>query len=791
MGSGFTNDFQTGDVVGEFEMEAPGVSTYFLHGTLPLPAEIYFDHTTASPFAVRDQDGVVVAAQIEIVSRYPKASDGADVVELIAEVARPAGVNSGDRLVYEVLWNPNTPVAHRIDSAVQAMLNTSDALILRTTDVFGHSYEADLLSDLQTNNVSDLRTMRDGTYARQVRTHENLTPVTPVAGSTGTLPHMMGVHSYITTWKDAGYITIDLRVHNGHQGLDSETDEDDSMGKVYFNEIELVVPDGWILRQAFETQTFGIKYNEGVTDVYPILEPVGGGDLHVMRIQDQFHRRLVLSKAGWNANALSAVREEGLAFCRDGISADDFRFLSWWNPVSARYATNNLPLPDLGFLETPSQSRTQVENEFSGVVSAFEAGTTGPWPMTYGAQGWAHPWGPKSGGYQGGSEINFWDGVRTAYGRSVDGYRLFQTIHRMYSERHPTALYDRYGDAYSMEDWIYAGPDGPVLPNWMLLIPWAALGDPHGFLLAPTFQVTAVANQDRTPAYEGTLAGFEHIDTEHLIRYTRNTKALVWLGNDSLAKDDLMLQAELCRATYTKLPQNNFGAGISTGLLRDWEYIQTNPGDGFDLNRGDGWVMDTVSAYYSVAEPAWRTKARPWFDDVIDLVEMGQSTCSGTIMSKPNTAHFGGQYRILQSISESILEFALWGMRSSVLDGDDAASAGRLNEVIKKSAYAMISPRVWSISNSAPHFYTALGPYDQGQPSFCGYVPPDGHESYDNWQTWNVFSYGYILTGDQQFLTKAGQMAGGTLTVENVLGNGNVGKVETRAGIIGVLQSLE
>ena len=788
-GQGFTNNFETGDVVAEFELAAPGINTFFLKGTLPMPPELYPLNTTTPPFSVRDADGNVVDAQVEIVSRYANPAHGADVVEIIAQVNRPAGTSSGDRIVYEVIWRASAQPTHTVDPQIQTILDTPDSIVLRCTDVFGHPYEADLLNDVRINNTAELRTNRDGPFVHQVRTYENLEPVTPVAGSLGTLPHLMGVHSYITTWKDAGFFSIDLRVHNGHEGLDATTTDDDSMGRVYFNELELVVPDGWSLYQAFETPSFGTMYNQGATDVYPIVSPVGGGDLHVMRVQEQFHRRLILCKDGWRGRALVALREEGLGFCRDGFSDTDFRFLSWWNPVSARYISQNIPMPDLSFLETPAQARDKVLSDYAGVAVAFQNGSTGPWPLTFGRLGWAHPWGPMSGGFQGGTEIHFWDGVRTAYGASVDGYHYFQTLHRMYTERHPTALYDRHGEPYNLESWVYDDGDGPILPTWILLIPWLSLGDPHGFTTAPTFQVDAVTTQDRRPAYENTLAGFEHIDTEHLIRYTRSAKVLAWLGNDAIAKDDLELQAELCRATYTILPQNEYGQGITTGLLFDRQYVESYPHQGFDLNRGDGWVFDTVSTYYALADPAWRSRVRPWFDDVIDLVELGQSTCSGTIMSKPNTAHFGGQYRILQSISESILEYALWGMRSTVLDGQDSASATRLNNVIKRSTYAMISPQVWSNADASPHFYTALGPYDDSQPSFCGYVPPDGHEGYDNWQTWNVFSYGYLLTGDTQFLNKAAQMAGGTLTPAAVLGNGNAGKVETRAGMIGMLQS--
>ena len=788
-GQGFTNEFEEGDVVAEFELAAPTSADFVVHGTLPLPPGLYLPGSALAPFTLRDSDGTIVPAQVEVVSRYPASDDGADVVELLARVPRPGGASPGDRIEYDVLWSPHTPAAHTIDAEVQTLIQTPGAVTLRTSDVFGHVYEADLLADLRQGNANDLRTKRDGLAASQWRTYENLEPVVPVSGSTGTLPHLMGVHSYVTSWQGEPVISLDLRLHNGHEGRDATTDSDDPMGKVYFEDLELVVPDGWVLAQAYPTPTFGTFYNEGAERVWPLVTPIPGGDLHVMEIQAQFHRRLVLYRAGHEVEAQSTLREEGLAFCRDGANEGGFRYLSWWNPISGRYWAQNFALPTLDYLESPAQSRGDLEGDSAAVEAALNAGTPGPWPVNYGALGWAHPWGPQSGGFQGGSEIYYWDGLRTAWGASNAGYRLFQMQHRMYTERHATALYDRYGEPYNLEDWVYEGPNGPILPTWLFIIPWLPLGDPHGFTSAPTFQVDAVAAQDRKPDYEDTLAGFGWVDKEHLIRYTRSAKVLVWLGNDALAKDDLFLQAELCRGTYSILPQNEFDEVITTGMLWDLRYIETNPQDGFNIDRGEGWILDTAASYYALADPAWRTQARPWFDDVIGVIELGQSACSGTIMSKPNLAHFGGQYRLVQSISECILQNGLWGVRSSVLDGQDPAMVTRVNNIIKKSTAAMISPQIWSTADSSPYFYTALGPHDQEQPAFCGYVPPDGHEGNDGWQTWNVFAFGYLLTGSSQYLSKATEQAGGSLTVNGVTGDGGTGKLETRAGVLSLLQN--
>ncbi len=790
-GNEFNNTFEENDVVAEFELAAPSVPDFVLRGTLPLPGELFLPGGAQVPFTIRSSDGTIVPAQHEVVSRYASDSEGADVVELLARVSRPAGASPGDRIVYQVLWSPHTPVtSHTMSTEVDTLVNTPGAVTLRTRDVFGNEYTADLLADLRLSDPDELQVERDGPAASQWRTYENLEPTTPTDGPTGTLPHMMGVHTYVTSWEGEPFVSIDIRVHNGHDGHDLGTDRDDPMGKVYFEDLELVVPDGWVLAQAFESPTFGAFYSEGPDRVWPLVTPLPANDLHVMDIQMQFHRRLVLYPDGYENEAHSALKEEGLAFCRDGTSATDFRFLSWWNPVSARYFAQNLPLPNLDYLESPAQSRIDLLDDYTDVENALSNGTPGPWPINYGAQGWAHPWGPLSGGLHGGSEIYYWDGLRTAWGASNEGYRLFQMTHRMYTERHPTALYDLHGDAYNPEDWIVSGPNGDFLPTWMFIIPWLPLGDPHGFTTAPTFQIDAVVAQDRVPDYEETLTSFGYVDKEHLIRYTRSAKVLAWLGNDALAKGDLELQAELARSTYSILPQSAFDEAITTGALCDLRYVESNPGDGFDIDRGEGWIFDTAAAWYALADPAYRARSLYWFDDVVDLLELGQSDCAGTIMSKPNTAHFSGQYRLLQSISECILQNGLWGIRTTVYDDAHPSQAFRVGEIIEKSALAMISPQVWSVADGSPHFYTALGPYDQEQSAFCGYVPPDGHEGNDAWQTWNVYPFGYLLTGNQNFLSKAAIQAGGSLTVSSVTHDGGLGKLETRAGMIALLQLL-
>lgn len=778
-------------LVGRLEVEAPTETRFVLRGTLPVPRGFYMGAENESPFVVLSPTGIRSAAQVEIVSSYPSPSDGADVLEILAQVRRPEGAAQGEPLVYDVFWSPNYPGRHHVAPSVRDVLETPNSIVLRSTDVFGHSYQADLLADLRESNLEDLRSMRDGAVAQTSRTYEDLLAIAPVAGPNGTLPHFMGVHSYFTTWNNEEYISLDLRIHNGHDGLDPVEASDDPLGKLYFNELEIVVPEGWRVQQAYSSPSKGNRYREGNRLIWPLVAPLRSGKLHMMPPQAQFHRRLVLSRESSKEQARSALAESGLAFCRPGENEVGEALFSWWNPDTARYWAQNLPLPDLAYLGTQADMRAQQGEEFDAIAAAVSNGRPGPWPINTGNLGWAHPWGLAVGNMHGGSEIFYFDGLETAWSASKVGYRKYQLTHRMYTERHPTALYDHDGEPFQLEDWIVQGSNGPYLPTWIFMVPWLQLGDPFGFTSAPTFQVEAVQAQGLAPDYEPQLEQFQWIDAQHLVRYTRSAKVLAWLGNDALAKDDLRMQAELCRATYSALPQTNSGQSITTGLHHDRKYVFENPGDGFIIDRGEGWILDTVACAYALADRRWRRTAFSWFEDVVETIAVGQSGCSGSIMSKPNLAHFRGQYRILQSISECILQNGLWGVASSVFDGVDPYRLGQVQQVLKTSAYAMISDEVWDPETDSPHFYTALGPWDQNEPSFCGFVPEGGHEGDDSYQTWNTFVFGFRLTGDARFMYRAAQMAGGVLTPEQIGMDNHSGELETRAGMISFLQTRE
>ena len=149
------------DVVAELAVDAPALEEFVLHGTFPVPPGTFVDGDGPLPFMVRDTDGRLQPAQVETVSRYARGERGAEVVEVLARVHRPADTLPGQRLRYDVVWSPHERREHELRPHVEQFLAAPHDLVVLAHDAFGHAYSADLLTDVRHHTV-ELRTSRDG-----------------------------------------------------------------------------------------------------------------------------------------------------------------------------------------------------------------------------------------------------------------------------------------------------------------------------------------------------------------------------------------------------------------------------------------------------------------------------------------------------------------------------------------------------------------------------------------------------------------------------------------------------
>ncbi len=789
----------TGAVAAVLETQSAGLDSYILRGTFPVPPNTFPRGDGLQPFTIYDYDGTPLETQTELVSRYANASDGADVVEVIARVRLDPEIATDAYTRFEVRQaprnaapNPGAPGVEDLSAPenltpnVTAMLADPQSIEIAAYDVFGHKYVCYPLDGTGWKKLT-----RYGLVQTELRVFQTMEPETEVAGTQGTLPHLFGVHSYVSTFRGDDLIGLDLRFNNAHSGNDKGSDADDPLDRVYFDRIELIVPSNWFVEGAFEDPFFGGDVISNGKRILQLVEPNTQGKKHVMTWLGQTHRRLMLATSSLDVAAQKYVSDgAGQGFCVEGTDPDDeHEYWSWWNRGTARFGTQNYELPSLAHMNIDSL-RTNEANAFQSLRNHLVFGTgTGSYPIVAGVLGWAHPWGVTYGGMTGGNEIFIYDGVTTANIASRLSTQRFKATHRMHTDRQPTALYNIDGEPTSPEDWLVGGE---YVPFEHYNVPNLSTGDPFGLGDAPQFQINYAVSTGRTPPYEATLRSFQPHDYQHYVRYTRSAKVLAWLVNDSIAKDDLRMQAENYRLGYHPYKNSMFGFQGS-GMKSDQVFVWSNPGVGFGYGRGEAWGADCVVAAYALSDPSYRADVLPWFQTLASIISDGQAACSGFIQANISPKLLNGLYRGRQQIEQSITESMLQGLRETVFRGADQARSDLVRDVLRDSLYGFVSDMNFIPGELVPPSMTAVGPVDVTKPVWCSFkqMPKNGWSPYkEGYQDWSSFAWGYELTGDPIFLSRAlGQLGNNGSLYGHMLGGG-VSNIENRAALIALVQRL-
>lgn len=791
---------------GRMELGAPDSEVFMLHGTMPVPPGTWPSPDGKAPFVVVDVGGAFIPAQVETVSRYANPADGADVVEVIAQVHRPPGVQPGDRVQYEVRHAPHvqpssmappedamgiapSAVTANSPANLRSLIENPESIRITSRDVFGHEYEALPLADWPDSNP---RILRWGAYQLQLGTYDTMMPTEPDDGLSGSLPHGLGVHSYMSILAGSPVLQFDIRFNNAADGNDKTTDQDNPLGKMYFDSIDIEVPIGWVVMQDVEDPSFGDSFERRERMVFPIVDINDDGSMHSMPSQAQFHRRLVIVQEGLELEGRRLLDKQGLAFAVPSQPGDNQQY-SWQNTNLPRFLTQAHAIPSLDFMGLENV-RAELAAEQSEVRSHLTAGTNmGGVPIKTERLGWAHPSGIPYAGMTGGWQVHLFDGVRTASAASTKGYLGLSDRFRMANDRMPNALYSITGNPSRVADWLVGSGSNAYVPFTQYNGKLNGKADPFGYDQAPTFQRVYVEENGLSPDYEEELDGFQAHDRQHLVRYAGAVKALAWLGNDWLAKDALLMMAESFHMEYHGHYNSSVFSIQGTGLLNKIHYVQQNPGIGFDIGRGEGWGLDAVVASYALTKSdAWRNQTRAWLAPVVDMVFDGQADCSGIIGSKINK-WLGGNYRVRSSIEMSILESALRGMRERVFDDVDSARYAMLGDVLHDSYYGMIGNMSWAPGNAGPWSHLAVAPLDTlNQAPYCVQddLPIDGQDGYlENYQCWSSLAFGYEMTGNPEFLARARLMTdGGSLTAS--LQSDGTKNLGNRSALLALVQAI-
>ena len=787
-----SNSATGGEVLATLQMTVPTPSSYVVRGTIPVPKGTFPRADGRIPLSIRDIDGLVVPTQMEIVSRYPNDADGADVVEVLARVRRPVGVAAGTKVSYQVVDNPHLDVKLPIKKDVLDLLGMRDSVVVSAKDVFGNEYRFYPLDGVRSAPVSNtVKSLRKGSAAVETRTYGVMKPQTAQLGApTGALPHFFGVHAYTTAWAGEDFLSLELRINNGASGANKTTGftDDDPLGHVYFRSLELQVPAGWQILSDITDPYQGTATTSGNVTRMELVKPMADGTMHILPQQAMFHRRLALARSSAISNAVSALEKEPIAFCKAGSSPSGVPLWSWWNPQTARYFPQRLPLPDLSHL-----GQTSIQGNVAGFYNTIRGhlqnGTaTGGYPWSFPNFGWAHIYGVQYGGMTSGSEIWFYDGFKTASASSREGYRSYEFSHRMYCERQPQLLMNSDGEQTRVEQWVVQTPTLTYTPMNYFQRLTSNSNDPFGMNVSPAYQRNYVIANNLKPTYETDIVTSSPIDFQHYIRFLRSPMVLTWLGNDSIAKDDLRMAAECFRMSYSEHYNNSGGYSIPSTLRAKMTQVNVRPNKGFAFGRGESWGLVSAICAYSISDANFRARYRPWFGIAADVIVNGQSACNGFIQSQVNTKMLSGQWQGRQSIEQAITENMLWGLKESIFRDVDPTRVAALESTLVDSAYSMIGPMAWN--GTGPWSHLAVAPLDVTQPAYCGSIPTGGAgNGNDNYQTPSSYAYGYMLTGDTTFLTRAAQaQAGGSANLLTALRSQGFNNLENKAALMSALQ---
>ena len=144
-------------VVARLQTENPDMATFMIRGTFPVPRGTYPRGDQMVPFTVLDWDGSPVWTQVETVTRYPDAADGASVVEVMARVRPHPGVAVGSQVTYDVqshlLPTENDLLQHKQDCVKDNKTRLKEVRNLEDLIGFRVSTVPDIIKQQQSENV--------------------------------------------------------------------------------------------------------------------------------------------------------------------------------------------------------------------------------------------------------------------------------------------------------------------------------------------------------------------------------------------------------------------------------------------------------------------------------------------------------------------------------------------------------------------------------------------------------------------------------------------------------------
>jgi len=641
---------------------------------------------------------------------------------------------------------------------------------------------------LDLENDAGTRIHRWGSLVKTVRSYDVMLVTDDVTPQGDAFPHFLGVHAYVTTMIGDPSVGLDLRFNNGPDDFYDQflpqlqhtpEVEDDILGRLYFDRIDLYllndpndsITTTWNMRQQSEDLYSHLATDPPVSmaslggsmyDVYPIVKPVNDGlKRHIIDNLGRFHRRLVVFPDGQAAAdaAERRLRDNGLAFVNAGTrsSTNPSPLWSWFEPSTARYFPQKALLPDINYSSYSyggvagkralNLALTDAYENLRDAVADPAITPSKPDDQLVAGLGWANPMGGPDGGGTSGNGIVALEGWRTLGAQSLDGWRRLMLRYRLLGDRQDNSVYDTDGEPSKVEKWLTTSSGAcSFCPDdtWRTakhtlgknVVAGSNFAIDYNFVdtsLPPNAGVTA-------PDYATELVGldfgqsgqdgYKPIDDSHLCRISANCMALVWIGNDSVAKDDLRMLAEMGRLAHSRYPHQKFDG---TAPPNEWSFeggklyeldrwVAYHPGFGFKATRAEGWVLQVVAGGFSVSSMTERLAFSDWFDSWLDVAELGMlegvdvaGVEVGSFEAENHNKFYGStpvfpEPRARQVWEEMILDTGLRSVRKSYLL-DVSMAAQLLDENQLKSYQGLITEVTWPSTRSSPWAIQPLTEY--------------------------------------------------------------------------------
>ena len=497
---------------------------------------------------------------------------------------------------------------------------------------------------------------------------------------------------------------------------------------VYFTSLSLMLPQGWTWTPLLPDPAMGEGY---------LVRP----DEHVLPQRMERCFRIVLHpvtevpdlQGGWGVGDWS----------RGGYLAQSFA------------------LPDLGHVSIDlGPQRDDDFTRLRDLMATFSGATpvSALWPAA----------GVLYGGMTGGFDIDQIPAVPLALSGQRAGLESLYVEQLRYGARQPGCIYDGEGRPIELE--AYRNADGTI--------PWSHFN--NRFLGNPPkdapfgFHLTGPGNG--FAAYDPLV--FEPIDVQHYVRRTKANKALVWLANDPLARQYLLMDAELARMSIYEGPGSSF-------------VVPATPGLGTTLGRSDAWAADAIATAYAVSDDAYRDRTRAWlqrFADILRAAQMPNGLFSAERFGKiakdpPYGDGTTAQFWVHRSEEQVFLLFALRAVHATV--GIDCA------DMIRRAGLGLWE-FAWKEGTQGPLSRYPAGPIGGPRYATRSDIPPGLTDTVgaDTYQV--ATSFGIVHEAGQQMLLPVLAHTR-TSVLRDALGvfeSWGLSNIQNRANTLKVLQDI-